>query len=375
MPSSHLRRNCLPTARQLVVKLGTQVLTAPGGGLDRDLLARIAAQVAELRKRGIELLLVSSGAIGAGCAMLDLPRRPRDVADQQAVAAVGQRGLMSLMAEAFAPHGIEVAQLLLTRGDFDNRTRFLNIRNCISRLHAFKCLPIINENDTVATDELRFGDNDALAAMLTNLLRADALILLTTVPGLLDHEGRTIELVEDARDAMRYGRQDVSELGTGGIQSKLDAARMATDAGEMVIIADGREQDVLLRLVAGEKLGTAFVPAARKLDSRKRWIGMTRRPAGAVRIDEGAVNALVQRHKSLLASGIAGVHGNFDRGDVIRIEDTQGRELGRGLTNYNSADLSLIKGKRSNQFEKILGRPAFAEVIHRDNLVMQPRLK
>ena len=348
------------------------MLTAPDGGLDRKLLADIARQVATLHQRGLEIALVSSGAIGSGCAMLGLPARPRDVADQQAVAAVGQRGLMSLMAEAFAPHGLEVAQLLLSRGDFDHRTRFLNIRNCITRLHAYNCIPIVNENDTVATDELRFGDNDALAAMLTNLLRADALVLLTNVSGLLDDTGVPLELVEDAHAAMRYSRPDRTELGTGGIQSKIEAARMATDAGEVAVIADGREVDVLLRLAGGEKLGTVFVPAPRKLDSRRRWIGMTRRPVGAVRIDDGAVNALVQRHKSLLASGIVELRGNFDRGDVVRIEDRRGQELGRGLTNYNSSDLAQIKGKRSNQFEKILGRPAFAEVIHRNNLVIRP---
>ncbi|HEX7009098.1 MAG TPA: glutamate 5-kinase [Phycisphaeraceae bacterium] len=373
MPSTALRKTVLTAARRIVVKIGTQLLTSPQPGkpgLDLRCLRDIARQIAELCQRGYEVTLVSSGAIGAGCAELGLPKRPTDVADQQAVAAVGQRGLMMHMHDAFARHGLHVGQMLLTRSDFDDRVRFLNIRNCVTRLHRLHCIPIVNENDTVAVDEIRFGDNDMLSALMCNALRADALILLTTVDGLLDAQGQVVDWVESVTDCLSLARRETSRWGTGGILSKLEAARIVTEAGETAVIACGREKDVLHRLLSGEKLGTVFAPAQRKLDSRQRWIGLTARPAGTVTIDDGAVAALCQRGKSLLASGIQALTGQFERGEVLLVRDPRGREVARGLTNYSADELRLIMGKRSNQFEKILGRPAYAEVIHRDNLVV-----
>ncbi len=370
MPSTQLRKDVLTQARRIVVKIGTQVLTDEAGRLDVALLASIATQVAALRKRGLEVTIVSSGAVGAGCATLALKKRPTDITTQQAVAAVGQRGLMGHMHEAFAPHKLEVGQLLLTRADFDDRLRFLNIRNCIARLHQLGCVPIINENDTVAVDELRFGDNDTLAALVTNLLRADALVLLSVVDGLLDGDGNRVDMVDDLRQAAGLAFEKKSKLGTGGMKSKLEAARLVTDAGEIAVIANGREPDVLMRLFDTQKVGTVFVPAHRKLDSRQRWIGLTKRPSGTVTIDDGAVRALCERNKSLLATGVTEVTGRFDRGDVLMIRDPKGIEIARGLSNYSAEELRLIKGKRTSQFEKILGRVAYAEVVHRDNLVV-----
>ena len=343
----------------------------------------LASQIAELRARKIEVTLVSSGAIGAGCSELGLPRRPKDVADLQAVAAVGQRCLMTHIHQAFEKHGLTVAQLLLTRGDFDDRVRYLNIRNCVTHLHRLGCVPVVNENDTVAVDELRFIDsdqmattmeNDVLAALMCNALRSDALILLSIVDGLFDQAGRTIDLVEDASTAIGLAHAGTSGQGSGGMATKLEAARMVTEAGEIAVIAHGRQKRVLPRLFEAECLGTVFAPAARKLDSRRRWIGLTKRAAGTVTIDDGAVTAVTARGKSLLARGIVATAGQFERGDVLLIRGETHGEIARGLSNYSAAELAKIMGKKSNQFERILGRLAYAEVIHRDNLVVTGKI-
>ena len=373
MPSTQIRQTVIASARRVVVKLGTQLLTGTDRrrkGLDVPYIKRMAAQIATLHKRGIEVTLVSSGAIGAGCVELGLDKRPRYVADQQAVASVGQRRLMTHMHEAFEPHGLKVGQVLLTRSDFDDRGRFLNIRNCVNQLHKMGCVPILNENDTVSVDELRFGDNDLLAAMVCNALRADALVLLTVVNGLLDAQGQKIDLIRNVKDVEAMVRDDTTALGRGGMRSKLEAAGLVTNAGEVAIIADGRQRDVLLRLFDAEPLGSVFVPAKRKLNSRRRWIGLTKRPAGSVTVDEGAARALAKQGKSLLASGIINVTGKFERGQVIAVVDEQGDQIARGLCNFHAHEIQLIMGKRSDQFEKLLGKPAFAAVIHRDNLAL-----
>lgn len=371
MPSTLLRQN-LGHVRQLVVKLGTQLLTAPDGQLDVAFIARMVGQVAGLVDRGLQVTLVSSGAVGAGMAELGLAKRPRDVAEMQAVAAVGQPGLVSRYREALAKHGLGAAQLLLTRGDFDDRSRYLNIRNCVAALHRMRCVPVINENDTVAVEELRFGDNDMLAAMMCNALCADALVLLTTVDGLLNEAGERIDMVDDVRGASGLVRAGTSALGTGGMSTKLEAARLVTGAGEIAVIANGREKDVLPRLLAGEKLGTVFVPAKRKLAGRQRWIGLTKRPAGTLHVDGGAVEALRTRGKSLLARGVTRAEGEFDRGALVAVVGPDAEPVARGLTNYSADEVRLIMGKKSNQFEKLLQRPGYTEVIHRDHMVVGP---
>lgn len=370
MPSTPIRQSVIVNAKHVVVKMGTQILTGSDGQLDVAFIEQMAAQMAKLVARGMELTVVSSGAIGAGCAELGLKKKPRDVADQQAVAAVGQRRLMTHLHDAFAKHGHNVAQVLLTRSDFDDRTRFLNIRNCIARIQKYGCIPILNENDTVAVDEIRFGDNDMLAALTCNALRAEALVLLSVIDGLLDAQGQKIDRVDDMAIAAGFDRQDKSKMGTGGMTTKLSAARLVTEAGEVAVIANGRMPDVLTRLFNGEPgIGTVFVPAQRKLDSRQRWIGLTARPAGTLTIDDGAAAALV-KGKSLLASGITEITGRFERGEIVLMRDVRGRELARGLSNYGSEETRLIMGKKSTQFEKILGRASFAEVVHRDHLVV-----
>jgi glutamate 5-kinase len=367
------RQTHLKNAQRLVVKLGTQILTRPDKKIDTDYIRSIALQIGALRAAGKQVTIVSSGAIGAGMAELSLTTRPKDVVDKQAIAAVGQRRLMTYMHEAFELIGCPVGQILLSRSDFDDRARFLNIRNCVNKLHELGCIPIVNENDTVAVDEIRFGDNDMLAGLMANAVQADALILLTVVPGLLDAANQRISFVPDVGAVMELDRKETSGLGTGGMTTKLQSAYAVTSSGHVAVIAPGREPDILTRLVLqGEDLGTVFAPKEKKLDSRSRWIAFTKRHSGTITIDEGAAAALCQRGKSLLASGIKDIQGDFDRGAVVQILDSAGREVARGLINYSAAESRIIMGHKSTQFEKLLGKPAFAEVIHRDNLVVKP---
>jgi glutamate 5-kinase len=356
----------------MVIKLGTQVLSDPDGRLDASFLGTIARQVAALGARGIRATLVSSGAIGAGLRELNLAKRPTDLAQLQAVAAVGQRRLMDAWAAAFAPHSLPVAQLLLTREDVDDRTRYLNLRNTIGAVHELGGIPIINENDTISTDELvriSFGDNDILAALVAHALLADLLVLLSSVDGILDVGGTPVRLIEKPDDARELVRAEKSALGKGGFNSKLAAARMVTESGEAMIVADGRTENILPRLLDGEELGTLFAPTARKLSSRSRWIGSAR-PAGSIHVDEGAVRALVERNKSLLPAGITKVEGDFARGDVVVILSPDGESIARGLSNYSAADVQRILGKKTAEVRALLAEAAYDEVVHRDNLVV-----
>lgn len=377
MPSTDIRQSVLRDAKQVVVKIGTQLIT--GGtakkalpAVDLDFIADVAQQIAELTDAGMQVTLVSSGAIGAGCVERGLLKRPTDVAEAQAIAAIGQRALMTHWNDAFARHSLGVGQVLLTRADFDDRLRFLNIRNCVTKLHEMNCIPVLNENDTVAVEEIRFGDNDLLAALMCSALRARVLLLLTSVEGLLDGSGKVIDRVDNVIEQLRHVRHDQkSAWGSGGMQTKLEAARIVVEAGEVAVIASGKQPQVIKRVLSGEPgLGTVFAPAVRTLDSRQRWIGLTARPAGAITIDPGAVEALAAKGKSLLAAGVRELTGRFERGDVIMVRDPQGKEIARGLTNYSADELRLIRGKRSNQLAAVLGKPAYKSVVHRDNLVL-----
>jgi len=368
-------RACLTEARNIVVKLGTQVLSDTSGQprLDVDYLHDIARQIAGLHRDGYRVALVCSGAVGAGCYELGITQRPTDLAELQAVAAVGQRGLLTLLHEAFEAQGLRVGQVLLTRTDFDDRGRFLNIRNCVAQLLSMDCVPVINENDAVSVDELRFGDNDLLAALVCNAMRADALILLSVVEGLLDESSRRVPEVQNLSDVLGMARADRSRMGTGGVLSKLEAARLVTEAGEAAVFAHGRTPEVLREVLAGKDLGTLFLPRSRKLDSRQRWIALTVRPTGTVTIDEGAAKAIRHRGKSLLATGITDTTGRFEAGEVLMVRDTTGQEVARGLCNYTSSELRQIIGRQSDEFAEILGRAAYAEVVHRDNMVVLSR--
>ncbi len=366
------RKSHLPPVRMLVVKLGTQLLNTPDGQLDLKYLSTIAKQVAELRERKIKVTIVSSGAIGAGLRELNLAARPTDLGKLQAVAAVGQRKLMDGWAGAFAPFDLSVAQLLLTREDIDSRTRFLNLRNTIHAAHELGAIPIINENDTISTDEIvkiTFGDNDILAGMVASALRADLLVLLTVVDGILDETGTSVRLIESLEQARQLVRAEKSALGKGGMNSKIEAARMVTGAGEAMVVADGRMVNVLPRLLDGDLIGTLFTPSRNKRSSRSRWIGSIR-TVGTIFVDDGAVTALVEKHKSLLAAGITRVEGRFARGDACAIATKDGEVIGRGLTNYSSEDLKNIRGKKTGQVREMLAERAYDEVVHRDNLVI-----
>lgn len=373
MPSTAIRQSVLTGAKRVVIKVGSQLLTRTteqGPALNRRYLTQLAKQIKLVTDRGVQVTLVCSGAIAAGCMELKLHDRPKDVASMQAIAAVGQRRLMAVMHDVFAKAQLGVGQVLLTREDFDDRVRFLNIRNCIARLHELGCIAVLNENDSVAVDEIRFGDNDLLAALTANAMRADALILLSVIDGLLDDQQAVIDRVDNVIDYVALARQSTSRWGTGGMLSKFEAARLVTEAGEVAIIANGRTKNIVPRLLDGEKLGTVFVPADRKLDSRQRWIGLTARPSGTVTIDDGAVKALVTRGKSLLATGIVELTGQFERGSLLLVRDQRGKEVARGLSNYSDHELGQIAGKRTDQFEAILGKPGYSEVIHRDHMVL-----
>ncbi len=367
------RSQFLSHVRTAVIKLGTQLLTDKSGRPDVEFVASIARQVAALREKGIAVTIVSSGAIGAGVAELSLPKRPTDLARLQAVAAVGQRRLMDGWADAFSPFGIHVAQVLLTREDIDNRTRFLNVRNTIHAAQSFGAVPIINENDTISTSELvkiTFGDNDILAALVAAALRADLLVLLTVVDGLLDAQGKSVRLVENLEQARALVRVEKTAAGKGGMNSKLEAARMVTDAGEVMVVANGRDANVLDRIIRGEEAGTLFVPSPKKRSSRSRWINAVR-PAGSIVVDAGAVNALVEKNRSLLPAGIMRVEGTFAPGDIVAIIAPDGRTtVARGLSNYAAADVDTIKGKKTAEVKELLGEAAYDEVVHRDNLVV-----
>ncbi len=369
------RAEYLAHTRTVVIKLGTQLLSNDGGRLDAPFIASIARQVAELRQRGVRVTIVSSGAIGCGVRELGLPERPTDLARLQAVAAVGQRRLMDVWADAFEPRQLHVAQILLTREDIDDRTRFLNLRNTIVAVHELGGVPIVNENDTVSTAEIvkiTFGDNDILAAMVAHALRADLLVLMTVVDGLLDVQGKVCPLISRVSDAHEQVRAEKTAQGRGGMDSKIAAARMVTEAGEAMIVANGRVERILLRLLDGEELGTLFIPPVdrKKRSSRSRWIGSVR-PSGTIVVDDGARKALAEQNRSLLPVGVRSIEGKFERGDVVAIVGADHQRIARGLSNYSSDDVALIAGKKTDQVRKILHDSAYHEVVHRDNLVLE----
>ncbi len=372
-----VRQEVVATAHTVVVKVGTNVLTDADGTLDRGRVRSLADQVQRLRQAGRKVVLVSSGAIGAGVGELKLGKRPTDLRHLQACAAVGQSVLMRAYQEALAPHGVHAAQILLTAGDFDHRARYLNVRNTILSLIEWDCLPVINENDTVSVAEIRFGDNDHLAAMVTNLLRAPLLVLLTNVDGLYavdPGEDPTAELLTTVPmiDGQVTGLagEGKSALGTGGMRSKLRAARLVTASGESVIMANGSVPNVLDGLFAAEPVGTLFLPHGGALPARKRWIGTTARPRGKLVTDAGAREAVLRKGKSLLPIGVLQVAGHFGKGDVVALCDPAGAEYARGLCNYAAADADRIRGLRTEQIAGVLGDLPYVELVHRDNLVV-----
>lgn len=373
-----VRQEIAASARLVVVKVGTRVLTNPDGTLDGDRIARLAEELNQLLEAGRRVVLVSSGAVGAGMNQLGIARRPTGLAQLQAVAAVGQTKLIEAYDRTLKKHGRHAAQVLLTAGDFDDRTRYLNVRNTLLALLEYGAVPIINENDTVAVDELQatFGDNDRLAAMVTSLIRASLLVILSDVEGLYDGDpadpaSQLISNVARLDETVNgYVRDKATGLSKGGMASKLNAARIATTAGESVIIASGRRAGVLAQIMRGETVGTLFMAQGKSITPWKRWLGFSAQPRGRLVIDDGACRAIADQGRSLLAIGITAAQGGFDKGDVVALCDPSGREIARGLTNYQSADIDRIKGLRSDQIAATLGHLPYEEVIHRDNLVV-----
>ena len=366
------------TFQRLVVKCGTSTLTAGTTRLAPPRLVELAQQVAQLRAQSHDIVVVSSGAVAAGREHLSLTQLPKDLPVKQMLSAIGQPRLMALYEQIFGLYGLTIAQVLLTRSDLADRRRYLNSRNTLSALLEHGLIPIVNENDTVATEEIRVGDNDNLSALVANLIDADLLVLLTDQSGLYTADPATdptAQLVTDIADPdisstlWQAAGGSVNGLGTGGMITKLQAADLARRSGTTVVIASGGEPNVLTRLVAGEKLGTRFHPVVTSLESRKRYILAGGRAAGYAQVDEGAVQAL-HRGSSLLPVGVSAVEGTFERGDTIQVLNTGGREIARGMVNYDAADLVRIRGHQSAEIETILGYTYGDEVIHRNNLIL-----
>jgi glutamate 5-kinase len=366
------------SGRRVVVKIGSGLLRDPDSGLREDFVRQIVAQLITLRQQGTDVVLVSSGAIALGMQVLGTQYLPKDVAHQQAAAAIGQSHLIWTYERFFSTYRQPVAQILLTHDDMRSRGRYLNARNTLNTLLQCGVIPIINENDTVSADEIRFGDNDQLSAMVCNLVDADVLVILTDIDGLYSADPRLdpkAELIPEvtqlnAKIEQLAGRT-THRTGRGGMHSKIQAAKIAGSNGIHTHIANGLHPDVLLRILAGDTIGThIYPPTSAKLSSRKRWIGFALRAKGEIMVDDGAKRALTRHGKSLLPSGILKVSGAFRFGDAVYCMDTTAARFAQGLVNYSSKELQAIIGQHTSQIEEILGQKAYDEVIHRDNLVL-----
>ena len=371
-----VRRDLLNQVKRIVIKVGSGVLTS-AGGLNMTVINDLTTEICALKKEGLEVLLVSSGAIASGLKKIGMSKRPQSVSQQQAMAAVGQSSLIMAYEEAFERHGHKVAQILLTRDDLTHRRRYLNARNTLFTLLSWNIVPIINENDTVVVDEIKFGDNDNLSAMVTNLTESQLLINLTNIDGLFDKDPRDhddaklIDVVEKAdRKIMRYANSIPGFLGTGGMASKIKAARKVTLRGVPAIIANGLKPGILNLIFSGEEVGTLFLPAEATLCSRKHWIAFTKSPRGEIVIDRGAERAILKKGKSLLPSGIIEVRGRFSLGNSALLLNEAGDQIAVGMVNYHSGDIRKIMGAKSAEIESRLGFKHDDEVIHRDNLVL-----
>jgi glutamate 5-kinase len=370
-------KSLLVDAKVIVVKVGSSLVTNDGNGLDKLAIAAWATQIANLVAQGKQVILVSSGAVAEGMQRLGWKKRPTAVNELQAAAAVGQMGLVQMYESCFSQHQLHTAQLLLTHDDLADRKRYLNARSTLRTLLDLKVIPIINENDTVVTDEIRFGDNDTLGSLVANLIEADALVILTDQRGLYsadprqDKQARFIDhaLAGDAALEKMAGGAG-SRVGTGGMLTKVLAAKRASRSGAHTIIASGREVDVLVRLAAGERIGTHLQTTEMKTTARKQWLADHLQLRGKLSLDAGAIKVLKLEGKSLLAIGVTAVEGHFERGEVVACCDAEGNEIARGLVNYSSAEALRIMRQPSADIEKILGYVEASELIHRDNLVL-----
>ena len=372
------RKAITAAAQTIVVKVGTRVLTSENGTLNRQRIAKLAEEIHKVMQTGRKVVLVSSGAVAAGVNRLGLTQRPHDLARLQAVAAVGQSALIEAYESTFSKHQRHAAQVLLTADGLNDRKRYLNVCNTLTTLMEYGAVPIINENDTVAVDELMttFGDNDRLAALVTNLIRAQLLVILSDVDGLYDGNPddpntNPIDVVRQFDEKVfSYVRDSKSTLGKGGMLTKLEAAQIVTQAGEHVIIASGHQPGTLHDILAGKSVGTLLVAQGKMINSKKRWIGFSAQPTGRLLLDAGAKRAIEEQGRSLLAIGIVASEGQFNKGDVVSLCHPDNHEFARGLSNYESADLHQILGLRTDQIRETLGHCPYDEVVHRDNMTL-----
>jgi glutamate 5-kinase len=372
-----MSRENITRARRWVVKIGSALLTADGRGLDKEAIAAWVEQMADLQRQGVELVLVSSGAVAEGMSRLGWKTRPAAMHDLQAAAAVGQMGLVQAYESRFQAHGRHTAQILLDHDDLSNRERYLNARRTLQVLLRLGVVPVVNENDTVVTDEIRFGDNDTLAGLVANLIDADLLVILTDQQGLFDKDPRAhadARLVTEGRAGDpaldRLAGGSAGGLGRGGMITKLRAARLAARSGTDTLIASGREERILSRLLAGETLGTRLTASREPIAARKQWLAGQLQVRGALTLDAGAVRVLREQGRSLLPVGVVAVSGNFTRGELVSCVDENGTEIGRGLVNYSAEETSRIIGQSSAHIVELLGYCDDDELIHRDNLVL-----
>lgn len=356
--------------QRIVVKVGTSLLTEASGGLKEGFIHSLVKELCYLLQSNSEVVLVTSGAIGLGMKRLGLKVRPKAIPLEQACAAIGQNLLMETYERLFSQYNQTIAQVLLTRRELSNRQCYLNIQQALSALFAYKVIPIINENDTVAVDEIKVGDNDTLSALVANLIQADWLIILSNIQGLYDQENALVSTVKEVTpDILRLAKGTKSQVCVGGMRTKLEAAKMVINSGTTTVIANGEEKEVLRRIVSGEKLGTIFIARKSRLSHRKRWI-YNLKTGGEIEVDDGAKKAILKDGKSLLPSGILKTRGNFIGGSAILIVDSSNQGLAKGLTNYSKKEIEQIKGKNSAQIEEMLGYKYADEVVHRDNLVV-----
>lgn len=367
-----MTRQDLKKAKRIVVKVGTSVLAGKDYALDTAWMKNFSAQIAVLLKQGREIIVVSSGAIAAGMHLLGMKKRPSSLPEQQACAALGQGYLMRTYEECLRKKGYHAAQILVTWEDIRDRRRYLNAENTIHTLLGKKVVPVINENDTVSVDEIKFGDNDKLSALVANLVGADALIMLTDVDGLcVESRTRCLDTVSEIDERLENAACGTDkECSLGGMRAKLEACRIAMNSGVRCVVANGRKKDVLSSILNGEQTGTFFIPRRSRLQARKRWIAYNTKPSGKIIVDNGAKEALLKKNKSLLACGVKAVEGKFIYGDTVVIAGLDGAEFARGLSNYSAEDLDKVKGMSTKTAEKVIERGFYEEVVHRDNLVI-----
>lgn len=372
-----MRTEVLKEVKRVVIKIGSRVLTDGNGALDMLVIGRICDEIAALHRKGIQVVVVSSGAIAAGRSELGLTDKPRTIPHKQAAAAVGQTRLMQAYEAGLAPHGLKSAQVLLTSEDLGSRQRFLNARATLDALLGFGIIPIINENDTVVVDEIKFGDNDNLSALVTNVSEAHLLLILTDIEGFYsadpntDPDATLIPLVKNiTRDIERAAGGSGSTVGTGGMATKIAAAKKAGKNGVATIMACGKREGIITAVMRGEDVGTLFLASDNGLNRRKHWIAYTLKPSGKVFVDDGARGALLKKGKSLLPSGVTGVEGRFERGACVRLCGTDGAEFARGLSDYSSSEVMRLSGCKSSEIEELLGYYYGDVIIHRDNLVL-----